>query len=224
MNFATKTRRSLLAGGAALLLATTAIGVAGAQTATPGAATGASARPTHQQYIDALAQKLGVTSDKLTQAMTDARTQLGIPDRGGLGGPGGPGRGGPGGGFGRGADGTVIAGVLGITPEQLRTELPGKSLSQVAQAHGKTAADVANALKAEANKRVDAAVTAGRLTADQAAQAKTRSATQIDELVNKVTPAAGQAGPRQRTPGAPGAPRQPGASPSGTPSATTQRV
>src|ERR1051326_7097300 len=49
----------------------------------------------------------------------------------------------------------VAAQAIGITPEQLHQELPGKSLAQVAEAHGKSADDVASALKTAAHARVD---------------------------------------------------------------------
>ena len=112
---------------------------------------------------------------------------------GGQGGRGGPGRGGPRGGlFG---DLNAAAQAIGITADQLRTELPGKSLAQVAQAHGKSATDVATALKNAAHTRIDQAVTAGRLTADQANIQKTQIDSRIDQMVNQATPQ-GQPGRR----------------------------
>src|SRR5207247_10051440 len=111
------------------------------------------------------------------------------------GGPGGRGK--PGGfgerGFGGGLDAAATA--IGITPQQLRTELAGKSLAQVAQGHGKTAADVATALKNAAHTRIDQAVTAGRIAADQANTQKTQADQRIDQLVNQVMPQGGAGGP-----------------------------
>jgi hypothetical protein len=52
----------------------------------------------------------------------------------------------------------VAAQAIGITPEQLRQQLPGKSLAQVATDHGKNPADVATALKTAANARIDQAM------------------------------------------------------------------
>ena len=76
---------------------------------------------------------------------------------------------------------------------------PGRrSLADVAKAHNKTANDVQTALKNEAHKRIDAAVTAGKLTADQANTQKSQVDTRIDQFVTQVTP---QQGPN----GAPGA-------------------
>ena len=85
----------------------------------------------------------------------------------------------------------TAAPAIGITPEQLRTELPGKSLADVAKAHGKTAADVATALKNAAHARIDQAVAAGRLTADQATTQKTTIDQRIDQLVTRVVPQRG---------------------------------
>jgi hypothetical protein len=83
----------------------------------------------------------------------------------------------------------IAAQAIGITPQQLRTELPGKSLAQLAQAHGKNPADIATALKTAADQRIDQEVTTGKLTADQAAQRKQTVDQRIDQAVNQVVPA-----------------------------------
>src|SRR5205823_943887 len=127
------------AGGAAVVLGGAAIGVAFAQqTPTPTRAPGPKATAqagksdAHaQQFLDALAKRLGVSTDKLKQAIQDARKDAGLPDRGGFAGfgrPGGPGFGkGPAGVLGEAAN--AAAQAIGITPDQLRQELPGKSLA-----------------------------------------------------------------------------------------------
>jgi uncharacterized protein YidB (DUF937 family) len=62
----------------------------------------------------------------------------------------------------------TAAGYIGITEAQLRAELEsGKSLAQVAQAHGKSVDSLINALVAAAKDKLDKAVTAGRLTKAQ---------------------------------------------------------
>ena len=66
-----------------------------------------------------------------------------------------------------------------------------KVASQIATAHGKTANDVATALKNAAHARIDQAVTAGKLTADQATQQKTQIDQRIDQQINQVTPQRG---------------------------------
>jgi len=62
----------------------------------------------------------------------------------------------------------AAAGYIGITEAQLRAELEGgKSLAQVATAHGKSVDGLVNTLLAEAKSKLDAAVSAGRLTKSQ---------------------------------------------------------
>jgi transposase-like protein len=173
-----------------LILSIGAIGVVRAQQpATPSpTAPGQTTqpRPGHAAFIEALARRLGITTDQLQQAITEARNEVGLPARGPK----------PGFGFGqhghsfggRGLGASVAAQAIGISVEQLREELPGKSLAQVAQAHGKNPADVATALKNAANQRIDEAVAAGRLTADQATQLKQRVAQRIDQQINQVKP------------------------------------
>ncbi|MEA2156898.1 MAG: hypothetical protein QOE11_3038 [Solirubrobacteraceae bacterium] len=124
-----------------------------------------------------------VTDGKLTQKQADAikaaRKQSGHVLGGGPFGPGfgGPGRHGfgPGGpGFGhRGAiKGAVfpdLAKALGLTREQLHTQLAaGKSIADVAKAQGKSLDDVRAALKADAKTQADKAVANGDLTQAQA--------------------------------------------------------
>ncbi|HLZ27736.1 MAG TPA: hypothetical protein VKV73_10490 [Chloroflexota bacterium] len=181
-------RRGLVAACAVAVLGGAAVGIAAAQaqpTATPSG---------YQKFIDALAKRLNISSANLQTAIGQARTDAGLPANGG-GFPGGRGRGGPGparGGFG--VDFNAAATAIGIPASQLRTELNGKSLAQVATAHGKTANDVATALKNAAHTRIDAAVTAGKLAADQAATRKTQVDARIDQLVNQVMPTRGPAG------------------------------
>jgi len=186
----------MLAGTTVLVLAGSAVGIASAQTTpTPTPNAVGQQRPDAQAFLDALAKRLNITSAALQTAIGQARTDVGLPaDGGGFPfGPGGHGPGGPGGGRGFGGDLTTAAQAIGITADQLRQELPGKSLAQVAQAHGKSATDVANALKTAANQRIDQDVTAGRLTADQATQRKQQIAQRIDQMVNEVRQ---QGGPR----------------------------
>jgi len=193
--FRISTRRTLVAAAAVLVLAGSAVGIAAAQTAptaTPGAA--GQARPGYQAFLDALAKRLNISSANLTTAIGQARTDVGLPATGGFPG-GGHGEGGPGGRGGRSADLTAAAQAIGITADQLRTELPGKSLAQVAQAHGKTANDVATALKNAANTRIDQEVAAGKLTAADATTRKADTATRIDQMVNEVKPQGGLGGP-----------------------------
>jgi hypothetical protein len=186
-------RRGLVALGAVAVLGGAAVGIAAAQ-AQPATPAAGQAQSGYQKFVDALANRLGITSAKLETAIGEARTDAGFP-AGGKGFPGAFGRGGPRGG---GLDLNAAATAIGITPQQLQTELAGKSLADVAKAHGKTAADVATALKNAAHTRVDQAAAAGKLTADQANTRKTQTDQRIDQLVNQVLP---QGGPGGRGPG-----------------------
>ena len=206
-------KRAMAAAGAAVVLGGAAFGVAAAQTPTPASP----ASPTRsagtaqvapdqrdEQFLTTLASKLGVTVDRLRQAVTETRQSLGLPDRGGVGGPGG--HGGPGrpGGFGRGGLSlTTAAQAMGISADQLRQELPGKTLADVARAHNVDPNAVASALKVAAAGRIDQDVTAGRLTAEQASQAKQQANTRIDQQMTQQLPTGGPA----RAAGQPGSPR-----------------
>jgi hypothetical protein len=103
-------------------------------------------------------------------------------------------------GFGRGVLGAASAAVasyLGITPSELRTELmSGKTLAQIAVAHNKTADGVVTTLLADAKNKLDEAVTAKKLTADQEQTFLDRLKTLLTAVVNgqRPTPPAG-AGP-----------------------------
>lgn len=214
MKTGTSFKRMALAGGAALVLAGSALGLANAQTPMPSPTQPAQQGPAgdrFQRYVDTLAAKLGVTSERLRTAMQETQQELGGP-RVGVPGPRGQGgmRPGPGGRHIVRQGLEAAATAIGITPEQLRQELPGKTLADVARARNVDPATVAAALKNEANSRIDQAVQAGRLTADQAAQLKQRSGEAIDKLMNRQVPAAGEHEPRE-----PRGPR----GPQGTPSA-----
>jgi hypothetical protein len=176
-------------GGATLALGGVAAERAAAQQTPQPTAPGAGGQARHEQFLAAVAAKLNVTPERLRQAMDEARQELGLPERSAKpGGPGGPG-GGPGrGGFGMGLE--AAAQALGISVDQLRQELPGKSLADVARAHNVDPTTVANALKSEATARIDQALGAGRITADQATQMKQGLNDRIDQQVNRTVPPA----------------------------------
>jgi hypothetical protein len=132
---------------------------------------------------------------------------------GGPGGPKGHGRGGVG------ADMTALATWLGITPEQLHTELhegTGKSLAQVAQAHNKTRDALITFLTDQTKARLDQAVAAGRLTQQQADQMLEQFRQNVGQMVDRVH-APGQPG----QPGQPRGPRGPRQAPPATPGTGT---
>lgn len=157
-----------------------------------------------QKQVDAQ-----VTAGKLTQEQADAIKKRiadgtqpifgGGPGRmGGPGGFGGPGKhfghGGPGFGHGRGFGSPALAaGVeelatyLGLKPDELRTQLQsGKSLADIAKAQGKTVDGLETAITDAVTKRLDAAVTAGKLTKEQEAKLLDGLAKHLDDFVNGV--------------------------------------
>ena len=180
-------RSTLLAGGAVLILGGSAVGIAAAQSAP---ATPTTQQSGYQKFLAALANNLHIDQTQLQSAITQSRTDAGLPAGNTF--PGGGHRGGPGGPGGlRGAMALELqtaADFLGVQPQQLRTDLQTKSLTQLATDAHKNPADLGNALKTAANTRIDQAVTAGKLTADQAAQAKTRVAQRIDQAMTQVMP------------------------------------
>jgi hypothetical protein len=194
----------LAVGGAALVIGAAAIGaniVQAQATPTP------SATPTQQQqqrqdlqdrYLQALASRLNVTVDRLREAMTQARQDAGIPDR-----PAKPfdGRRGPGG-FGRGPLGgfladqqQALATLFNISPDQLRQELAGKTIAEVAQAHGKTAQDAVNTMVTTSNQQIDQMAAQRGLSAERVTELKEQIAQRTPDMVNNFR--FGQ--PRQRT-------------------------
>jgi hypothetical protein len=147
----------------------------------------------------------GVAAGKLTAAQ-EASMLAGLkthvddmvnstgPPAGGHG-PGGPG-GGPGGGP---FDPQAIADYLGLTQSALRTQLQaGKSLADVASAQGKTVAGLQAAIVAAATTKLDAAVSAGTITAAQESSRLADLKSHLDDIVNRTGPPAG--GPGQGGP------------------------
>jgi len=189
-------KRGLAALGTAAVLGAGALGIAHAQqtpTPKPPAAgtPQAQAQPGDrmEQFLSTLASKLGVSTDKLRQAIQETRSQLGYGPGFGSGGPHGRH------GFGFGGSLDTAASAIGISVDQLRQELPGKSLADVARAHNVDPSKVATALKNEAAARIDQAVAGGRLAADRAAQLKQEENMRIDQLMAQPWPAGGP-GPR----------------------------
>jgi hypothetical protein len=89
----------------------------------------------------------------------------------------------------------AAASYLGLTEAQLHSELEsGKTLAQVAQAHGKSVSGLGDALLAQAKQRLDAAVAAGRLTKAQETDMLNGLRDRITNLVNSRRPG-GEPGP-----------------------------
>lgn len=186
-----KLRRTLVVLGLAGALAVTAVaGTAMAQTPTPSTQTGTN----YQEYfLDRLASALGTTRDQLTGAFTQARNETAdqavkdgkltqeqadrLKARQGAGpfgfhgfrgdmGRGDMERGGKMGGFmGGGQTREAIAGALGITTQELDSQLrSGKTLAELAA--GKEQA-VKDAIVAAEKTRLDQAVADGKITQAQ---------------------------------------------------------
>ena len=139
----------------------------------------------------------GKTRDGLIAALTAAQQQdiATLVDQKGIGARPNPANGfGPGPrGFGRGPGGNAIgnseaaaATYLGTTAADLETKLrAGQTLAQIANATpGKSRDGLVNALIADATAKIDAAQTAGKITADQATQQKANLATRIAQEVD----------------------------------------
>jgi hypothetical protein len=141
-----------------------------------------------------------VTAGRLTQAQADAakqRIESGdyplVGTGGGFGGHFGHGGRGFGfGGFGMFGDLSTAATYLGVTTDQLRTDLQsGKTLAQAATDQGKTADGLTGALVAAATTKLDAAVTAGKLTSTQESAIVSNLQKQITDFVNGTRPTFG---------------------------------
>lgn len=79
----------------------------------------------------------------------------------------------------------AAAAYIGVKPKALAAEVKGKSLAQVATAHGKTVAGLKAALLAPFQARLDKAVTAGRLSSAEAQARLGLISARLDALINK---------------------------------------
>lgn len=187
----------------------TAAGVM-AQTPVPGV-TGTS--PT---FLERVAQKLGidvgtlrdavkssandvidekVQSGDLTQAQADQLKErvANAPDNA-FGWPGfGPRGFGKHGGWMRGFDGAALAQFLGISTDQLQTELraDGATLASVAQAHGKSRDELKAFLTDQAKAALDQAVKNGALTQAQADSKLADLTANLDQIIDGTMPCGG---------------------------------
>ena len=202
--------------GASLETAATAIGItaeelrteleAGKSIADVATAKGVSV----EKVVDALVAEVKahldeeVASGEHTQAEADAKLAeattritemvqtdgLPAPKGGGEGhGPGGHGMKG-----GKGLDAAATA--IGITAEELRTELQaGKSIADVATAKGVSVDTVIAAMVADMKAHLDEEVASGEHTQAEADAKLAEATTRITEMVNRTAPTAGEMGP-----------------------------
>lgn len=79
----------------------------------------------------------------------------------------------------------ALAGFLGMDTSDLLNQLrSGKSLAQIAQEHGKSRDELKNFLTQQFNQAVDQLVQQGRLTQDQANNFKSRFQSNLDRLID----------------------------------------
>jgi polyhydroxyalkanoate synthesis regulator phasin len=85
--------------------------------------------------------------------------------------------------------GSAVAGYLGLTESELRTQLEsGKTLAEIASGQGKSVDGLKAAILAEAKSHLDEAVAAGKLSSAQAEQMLADLKSHIDDLVNRTGP------------------------------------
>ncbi|MDE2891584.1 MAG: hypothetical protein OXN86_03640 [Chloroflexota bacterium] len=80
---------------------------------------------------------------------------------------------------------SALGGLVGTDADGLKAALgDGKTLAEIAQENGIEAQSVIDALVEKANERIDAAVEAGKLTAEKGETRKSEAVTRIEDLVN----------------------------------------
>jgi hypothetical protein len=175
------TRGAVAIGGAALLLGAT-LGFSQAQTASP-TVTGNTRQQQRQAVLNLAATKLGLTGDQLIDALKDARKDLGLKQ--GL----------PRVGHLVKAELAVAATALGLPDvKTLRTELAGSTLTAVAQKHNVQPSAVAAAIKTDVDAKIQALVTANKLTAARAAILKPKAEARVDAFMTRQFKAARSGG------------------------------
>ena len=141
-----------------------------------------------QVVIDALVangtERLEEAIGELPERMADLVEREGLPDRGG------PGRGHFGHGQGIGLE--AAAEAIGISADDLRTELrDGSTIAEVATANDVDVQTVIDAVVAEASANLDEKVADGDLTEDEAAERKADLEERITAMVNGERPEGG---------------------------------
>lgn len=174
------------------------------------------APPTAPPWMTDALKKL-VDAGTITQAQADAVSAaiLAAQPPHGPGGPGGPGR--PGGRHELGDDLAIAAKAIGIDTNDLRSALAaGRSMADVAKAHGVDPQKVIDALVADEKAELADQVSKGALTQAQADQMSGSITQRVTDRVNGVRP------PHPDGPGEPGGPPpESSPAPSSSPSTTT---
>jgi cytoskeletal protein RodZ len=178
---------AVLVGGAGALLAFGS-GTANAQSPSPTATTGTTASPSTGTTGTTQAPTTGTTDQNGTAPSTGTNGTAVTPC-----GPGGHGGLGPN--HETVSDTSVAATAIGISESDLTTALAaGQSMADVAKAHNVDPQKVIDALVADENAEIAAAVTAGTMTQAQADTEKTEVVARITDRVNGTMPAGGPGG------------------------------
>jgi hypothetical protein len=187
-------KKGLIAGVAVLVLGGAAVGVAAAQ-AQPNTQT--QGQNPRQKFLEALANRLHVSVDQLNQALTGARQDVGLPQRGqrpngakpnpnaipgprGLGGF--PGRGLPFGAF-LGKEADAVAALFKESTTDLRNELPGNTLADLAAKHTVKPDDVVSTIVKVANDQLDQAAQTRKISTDRVSQLKQQISERAQQFV-----------------------------------------
>lgn len=86
--------------------------------------------------------------------------------------------------LGRGDTLGAAASYLGLTEAELRQQLPGKTLADIAKEQGTSVSGLVDAMVTAAAKEIDQAVADGKLTSEQAAAMKTDLQARLESMVN----------------------------------------
>jgi len=136
--------------------------------------------------VDAALAAGRITQDQanaMKAAINAGQLPIGIPGSG-------PGFRIHGGGFGFRGTLDAAATYLGLTDDQLRSQLEsGKSLADIAKAQNKSVDGLKQAIISAAQSKLDQAVKDGRLTSDEESQILAKLKANIDDLVNGTPPA-----------------------------------
>ncbi len=207
-------KRWIVGGGLATIALATTVTAGSVFAASPPTSTTTSAQSSDQTFVDRLAQNLGLSSDQVQQGIQTTEDQM-VDDQVSSGkitsaqgdalkkqidsgqidqfffGGHGFGIGGP---HGHGEDMSVIANTLGITTDQLQSDLSsGTTLKDEITNHGKAVDDVVTAIVAQEKSEMDQAVADGKMTADQETQRLSDMQQQLTDAINNNT--FGQGGP-----------------------------
>jgi DNA-binding transcriptional regulator YdaS (Cro superfamily) len=176
-------KKGLLAGAAVLVLGGAAVGVAAAQ-AQPNTQT--QTQGPRQKFLEALASRLHVSVDQLNQAITGARQDAGLPARDPNATPGRhgffPGRGAPFGAF-LGKETDAVAALFKESTTDLRNELPGNTLADLAAKHGVKSDDVVSTIVKVANDQLDQTAQSRNIAADRVSQIKQKTSERAQQFV-----------------------------------------